>query len=55
MWNRLVQRLAARDIQEARGEAYLRGLYTGRAERPMTCGLSQQEHCGHSYMYDPGQ
>lgn len=36
-------------------DAYLEGLRSGRDERPMTCGLSAQQHCGHSYLYDPGQ
>lgn len=52
---RIIQWLAAPYIQEARTEWYLKGLKTGREERPMTCGLSQRDHCSHSYIYDPGQ
>lgn len=52
-WQRLVRWLARKEIQEAESEWYLKGLRTGRAERPMTCGLTY--HHPDDYMYDPGQ
>lgn len=55
MWKRLVRRLAEGELRRESADAYLRGLEAGRRERPMTCGLSQAEHCIHSYMYDPCQ
>lgn len=56
---RLIQMLAEKLLNDAVGDAYtlgyLKGLETGRQERPMTCGLAQRDHCSHSYIYDPGQ
>lgn len=50
---RFVRWLARNEIQDARGEGYLRGLRTGREEAPRECGVSY--HCPHDFIYDPGQ
>lgn len=52
---RLIRRLAATAIGEAKAAGYLEGLQVARAERPMTCGVAQRQHHPDDYMYDPGQ
>lgn len=52
---RLIRWLASEQLHAERTAAYLRGYQEGRAAAPMTCGLTAAEHCGHSYLYDPGQ